>query len=132
MAPKRRTAGAGARKEAPKRTKPFRTPQTPFEEATGNDDAAEELVYKVEKIVNVMWEKGSRKYLVKWEGWADKDNTWEPMDNLVGCAAQIREYDKEREKADIEAKAEVLRKRQEAKAEGQAGSRGCCAEDCGC
>jgi hypothetical protein len=36
------------------------------------------------------------------------------MENLVGCAQQIREYEKLREKEDIEAKAAVLAKRQEA------------------
>jgi hypothetical protein len=39
----------------------------------------------------------------------------EPMGNLVGCAQQIREYEKLREKEDIEAKAAMLAKRQEAK-----------------
>ena len=40
----------------------------------------------MERIIAMQWDKGSRKYLVKWEGYADKDNTWEPMENLVGCA----------------------------------------------
>jgi hypothetical protein len=42
-------------------------------------------------------------------------DTWEQMENLVCWAQQIREYEKLREKEDIEAKAAVLAKRQEAK-----------------
>ena len=68
-----------------KRTRPHRSPQTPFE-------ANEETVYAVDKIINVRWTKGSREYLVRWEGFAASHDTWEPMENLVGCAAQIREY----------------------------------------
>mmetsp|Transcript_29030 Transcript_29030/g.72407 ORF Transcript_29030/g.72407 Transcript_29030/m.72407 type:complete len:92 (+) Transcript_29030:52-327(+) len=51
-----------------------------------------------------------RQYLVHWEGYAEKDQTWEPMENLVGCAAQIREYERERERIDKEAKENVLEK----------------------
>jgi hypothetical protein len=69
----------------------------------------------VSKMVGMRWNKGSRQYLVRWKGYATSVDTWEPMENLVGCAQQIREYKKLREKEDIEAKAAVLAKRQEAK-----------------
>ena len=114
MGPKRRAAAAPAPAPAPaKRSRPFRTPQNPFQDA-GVTEATEQT-WAVERIVNVMWEKGLRKYLVKWEGWDAKDNTWEPMDNLVGCAPQIRAFEKTREAEDAKAKEEVLRKRQAAK-----------------
>ena len=61
------------------------------------------------------WEKGARQYLVRWQGYDSKHDTWEPMTNLVGCAAQIREYEKTREQDDKAAAAEALAKRQEAK-----------------
>ena len=91
-----------------KRTRPHRSPQTPFE-ANG------ETVYAVDKIINVRWTKGSREYLVRWEGFAASHDTWEPMENLVGCAAQIREYENRREKEDKDAAELVLAKRQKAK-----------------
>ena len=55
--------------------------------------------------------KGSREYLVRWEGYSTSHDTWEPMDNLVGCAEQIRAYEKQREKEDKDASALVLHKR---------------------
>ena len=77
--------------------------------------AAEEVVYKVDRITGMRWTKGAREYLVMWEGYASKDSTWEPMGNLVGCATQIREYENQREAQDKEAKEDILRKRQEKK-----------------
>ena len=69
---------------APQKTLRRRTPQTPMEMA------AEEVVYMVERIIGMRWAKGDRQYHVVWEGYEEKDSTWEPMENLVGCAAQIR------------------------------------------
>jgi hypothetical protein len=107
---KRKAGAAAAATQAPaKKTCPHRTPQTPFERLD------EETTYIVDKMVGMRWNKGSRQYLVRWKGYAASADTWEPMENLVGCAQQIREYEKLREKEDIEAKAAVLAKRQEAK-----------------
>lgn len=33
-------------------------------------------------------------YLVKWKGFASKDNTWEPKRHLKGCAAAVHTYEK--------------------------------------
>jgi hypothetical protein len=85
---KRKAGAAAAATQAPaKKTCPHRTPQTPFE------TAAEETTYIVDKMVGVRWNQGSREYLVRWKG----------------------EYEKLREKEDIEVKVAVLAKRQEAK-----------------
>jgi hypothetical protein len=107
---KRKADAAAAATQAPaKKTCPHRTPQTPFESGD------KETTYIVDKMVGTRWNQGSREYLVRWKGHAASADTWEPMENLVGCAQQIREYEKLRGKEDIEAKAAVLAKRQEAK-----------------
>ena len=95
------------------KSRPQRTPQNPFEHT-------EETLYTVEKIMNMRWSRGSREYLVRWESYDESHDTWEPMENLVGCAAQIREYELQREQEDAAAKAEVLAKRQKVKDEAAA------------
>ena len=93
QAPAKAAAAAPTPAAKKQREGPYRTPQTPFQ--AGGD----EQLFKVERIVGMRWTKGSREYFVKWEGYAEKDNTWEPMEHLVGCANEIREYEKARDAA---------------------------------
>ncbi|XP_053202890.1 chromobox protein homolog 3-like [Panonychus citri] len=53
--------------------------------------------YTVEKIVDKRINNGKVEYLLKWHGYDDRDNTWEPVDNL-SCDALIENY-KQQERA---------------------------------
>jgi hypothetical protein len=48
--------------------------------------------YEVEKIVDKRTVNKAVQYRVKWKGWSEKDNTWEPMKNLK-CPDLIAKFE---------------------------------------
>jgi chromobox protein 1 len=49
-------------------------------------------IYTVEQIVNSRARNGKKQYLVKWEGYSSKDNTWEDEENIF-CKELIYKYE---------------------------------------
>lgn len=61
--------------------------------ATNTDDE-ESREYIIEKILDKKIDsKGFVRYLVKWQGYSSKDNSWEPIENLAECDKAMQEYE---------------------------------------
>ncbi|KAI1285749.1 Chromobox -like protein 3 [Halotydeus destructor] len=62
------------------------------------DGQAEEEEFQVERIIKKRVRGGVVEYFLKWKGYEESDNTWEPRDNL-NCEDLIEAFEKqEREK----------------------------------
>lgn len=48
--------------------------------------------YIIEKILDFKFESGKEKFYIKWRGWDDSENTWEPIENLHNCPEILKEF----------------------------------------
>ena len=64
----------------------------------GPESPDEEEKYVIEEILNHrINRKGKLEYYLKWKGFTDADNTWEPAENL-NCPGLVNVYETERKK----------------------------------
>ena len=51
-----------------------------------------QVKWEIEKILNLQQKHGKNKYLVRWKGYTQGDNTWEPEENLQNTGEKLQEY----------------------------------------
>jgi len=65
-----------------------------------SDQEEESDMHEVEKVIGKRFRRGKLEYLIKWAGYDNPDdNTWEPVENVIGCLDLVREYEREQEAA---------------------------------
>ncbi|KAK3283032.1 hypothetical protein CYMTET_9255 [Cymbomonas tetramitiformis] len=85
-----------------------RTQLSPFDPA-GSDDN----VYVVREIKAERLKGCAPQWLIGWQGYTDREDTWEPIENLAGYEVEIREF-RERKKQEIsEVEAEEIERKKQ-------------------
>uniref|UniRef100_A0A2A4J9C1 protein-synthesizing GTPase n=1 Tax=Heliothis virescens TaxID=7102 RepID=A0A2A4J9C1_HELVI len=53
--------------------------------------------YIIEKILDFKFEHGKEYFFIKWKGWPDSENTWEPIEHLENCPGILKQFLSEEE-----------------------------------
>lgn len=75
---------------------------------------ADEVFY-VEKVLNRRIKKGVVQYFLKWQGYSDSENSWEPISNL-NCPDLISKFEQNRKKNNGKEKEKVATMKVQAEA----------------
>ncbi|XP_047025181.1 histone-lysine N-methyltransferase SUV39H2-like isoform X1 [Helicoverpa zea] len=55
-----------------------------------NRKDSEEFI--IEKILELKFEHGKEYFYIKWKGWPDSENTWEPIEHLDNCPSILKQF----------------------------------------
>ncbi|KAL1540012.1 La ribonucleoprotein [Salvia divinorum] len=64
-----------------------------IEEAGGERTKLADGFYELEAVRRKRVRKGQLQYLIKWRGWSEAANTWEPVENLSQCSDVIDAFE---------------------------------------
>uniref|UniRef100_A0A8C9XCZ4 Chromobox 1 n=1 Tax=Sander lucioperca TaxID=283035 RepID=A0A8C9XCZ4_SANLU len=99
----------GAGKKGKKAEEEEQPAAPPAAAAVKEEEEEEEEEYVVEKVLDCRVVKGRVEFLLKWKGFSDKDNTWEPQDNLdLDLITEYMQKHKEKEEKKKEGKRNVV------------------------
>jgi hypothetical protein len=65
--------------------------ETPLQR-TFHYETEEDNVFEVERIITHRGNNHQKEFLVKWLGYDDSENTWEPETNLTNCRQLLAQY----------------------------------------
>ncbi|KAK2420934.1 chromo domain-containing protein LHP1 [Trifolium repens] len=71
-----------------------KTSKAPKDVQAANFPTLGDDFYEAESIRQKRVCRGKVEYLVKWFGWDEKDNTWEPLQNLVYATDLVDDFEK--------------------------------------
>ena len=76
--------------------RPYHSTPGRYDEPPPELDTEGAQIYEVEKILNHRWNGRKKRFewRIKWKGYPDATNTWEPLENLVGASEFPKEYGK--------------------------------------
>ncbi|KAI1715974.1 chromo (CHRromatin organization MOdifier) domain-containing protein [Ditylenchus destructor] len=74
------------------RMAPAASPEPEVEEQS-SDEGSE--IYEVERILDMKMVRNKRKFLIRWKGYGEDEDSWEPQENLDGANEIVATYLKE-------------------------------------